>query len=170
MMRTYFKLTKPGIIFGNLISGVAGYFLASRGTHSLSVFFGVFAGTALIIGASCVANNIIDVDIDKRMKRTQKRAITSGEVSVTNAWIFAGVLSIAGYAVLVLFTNWLAVAAGAIGMFFYVVVYGWAKRNTVHSTLVGSISGATPPFAGYVAVTGNIDSAAILLFWLCGSP
>jgi protoheme IX farnesyltransferase len=35
---------------------------------------------------------------------------------------------------------------------------------SVHGTLVGSISGAMPILAGYVAASGRIDAAAILVF------
>ena len=66
---------------------------------------------------------------------------------------------------LVAWTNWLVVITGLAGFFTYVVLYGMlSKRMSVHGTLVGSISGAAPIFAGYVAVTGSIDAAAVLVF------
>jgi protoheme IX farnesyltransferase len=46
----------------------------------------------------------------------------------------------------------------------YIVLYGITKRSTVYGTLVGSVSGAAPIVAGYCAVTGRIDSGAIILF------
>lgn len=52
-------------------------------------------------------------------------------------------------------------------MFVYVVVYTlWLKRSSTWSTSVGAISGAMPPVIGYVAVTGSVDMAAVLLFAL----
>jgi protoheme IX farnesyltransferase len=37
------------------------------------------------------------------------------------------------------------------------------KRRSVYGTLVGSLSGAVPPVAGYCAVTGRFDSGALIL-------
>ncbi|MEN9561111.1 MAG: hypothetical protein RIQ56_384, partial [Candidatus Parcubacteria bacterium] len=40
----------------------------------------------------------------------------------------------------------------------------WSKRYTLHSTLLGAISGAMPPLVGYCAVRGEIDTGAVLIF------
>ena len=54
---------------------------------------------------------------------------------------------------------------GIIGFIDYVVLYGMlSKRLSIQVTLVGSISGAVPILAGYVAVTGTIDLGAVLVF------
>jgi protoheme IX farnesyltransferase len=46
----------------------------------------------------------------------------------------------------------------------YVILYGWSKRHSRFGTLVGSISGAIPIVAGYLAVTNHFDAGAALLF------
>jgi protoheme IX farnesyltransferase len=57
------------------------------------------------------------------------------------------------------------VAIGIAGFVDYVWLYGaLSKRRSVHGTLVGSISGAIPILAGYVAVSGRIDAGAVLAF------
>jgi protoheme IX farnesyltransferase len=122
------------------------------------------AGIALVIGAACVFNNYLDKEIDSRMARTKSRAIPSGKISPTAALAFASLLTVLGFTDLGLFTNWYVFGLGFISIYFYVVVYGIAKRRSVHGTLVGSIPGAAPPAAGYLAVTNHIDGAAVLLF------
>jgi len=122
------------------------------------------AGTALVIASGCVFNNYIDQGIDLQMARTKKRALVTGKVSDKAAIIYATILGLSGFIILALFTNWLTWLLGVLGLYFYVVVYGFAKRKTVHGTLIGSISGALPIVAGYTAVTGRIDTAAVLLF------
>lgn len=78
---------------------------------------------------------------------------------------FSAILGLAGAAILALWVNWLVVALGAIGFVVYVWLYGaWSKRQSVHGTLVGSVSGAMPIIAGYCAVSGRLDAAAILVF------
>jgi protoheme IX farnesyltransferase len=166
MFKTYYRLTKPGIIYGNAINIIAGFFLASTyfGTFRWQTLVAVIVGSSLVIGSGCVVNNYIDRDIDRKMERTKKRALVQGTVLIESALLFAAFLGAGGFGVLAAFTNWLTVIVGAVGYVFYVVVYGYAKRNTVYGTLVGSISGAVPPLAGYVAVSGKIDAGAVIVF------
>ena len=165
-IRQFYKLTKPGIIYGNAIHLVAGALLAYRYGLSLGAFMGVLAGTSLVIASACVANNYIDRNIDRLMARTKDRALAAGLISARAAAMYAAVLAVAGFAILVLYTNWLVVAIGVVAFIFYVVFYGWAKRHTVHSTLIGSIPGALPAMAGYVAISGVLDEGAWLIFLL----
>lgn len=160
----YYQLTKPGIIRGNLISVLAGFFLASRGDVNFVTMFAILAGTSLIIGSGCVFNNYLDIDIDKYMERTKNRALVTGKISIKNGIIFSLFLGVIGLLVLTVYTNLLTVVLGILGWIFYVVVYGIGKRKSVHGTLIGSISGAIPPVAGYTAVTGSLDVGALLLF------
>ncbi len=163
--RSYLQLIKPGITLSNTLSGVAGFFLAaSLVTFSLTAFVGAVFGIAFIIASACVANNILDRDIDKRMKRTSKRDVASGTISITKAMIFSIVLGAIGFGFLALWTNMLTLLLGVLAYIWYVAIYGIAKRTTPYSTIIGGVAGALPPMAGYTALTGRIDAAAIILF------
>ncbi len=163
--RSYFKLLKPGITLSNTISGVAGFFLAASVVgFNWKAFVGAIGGIALIIASACVMNNILDRDIDKKMKRTAKRDVASGAITVWKALLFGTILGIAGFSLILLWTNFLTFLLGAIAYVWYVAIYGWAKRTTAYSTLVGGVAGALPPVAGYTALTGKIDAGAIILF------
>lgn len=164
MLKKYYQLTKPGIIYGNIMVAAAGFLLASKNHINLDLLVSVLAGTALVIASSCVLNNYIDRDIDKNMARTKNRAFASGSISTRNALLFAAFLGAAGFLILILFTNPLTAAIGLVGMFFYVVVYAVGKRKTIYGTIIGSISGALPPVAGYTAASNRIDRGAIILF------
>lgn len=117
-----------------------------------------------MIASACVFNNYLDREIDRKMARTSGRALASGRIQPTAALIYATILGGAGFIVLGLFTNWLVLSLGAISLFFYVMLYGIGKRRSVHGTLIGSIPGAAPPVAGYLAVTDRLDAATLLLF------
>ena len=167
--RSYLQLIKPGITLSNTLSGVAGFFLAASIVRyefpvMVTIFFASIFGIACIIASACVVNNVLDRDIDKRMKRTAKRDVASGVISVRKALAFAGLLGVIGLSLLMLYTNTLTFILGVIAYVWYIVIYGIAKRTTVYSTIIGGVAGALPPVAGYTALTGQIDAGAILLF------
>jgi len=164
IIKTYYLLTKPGIIMGNLIAAISAFALGARGNLNLIPFVSLLFGTSLIIASACVFNNYIDRDIDAKMKRTRKRALVTGVIPLWNAVFYASILGIAGLLILILFTNNLTAVVGLTGFLVYVLVYTFSKRRTEHGTLIGSISGAIPPVAGYTAATNQLDAAALLLF------
>lgn len=164
-VKSYYSLIKPGVTYGNLLTVIAGFLLASRGDINPVQFLAVTLGMGLVIGSACAFNNYFDQDIDRIMSRTKKRAIVAGSVSGKNALIFAAIIGAIGFALLSIFANLLTVVVALIGFVDYIVFYGiLSKRLSIHGTLVGSISGAMPILAGYVAVTNSIDAGAILLF------
>jgi protoheme IX farnesyltransferase len=160
----YYRLTKPGIIYGNLIPAIAGYLLGTRWHIDWFQAAALLIGLALVIGSACVINNVTDRRIDALMARTKSRALVSGAIGVTAALVYAAALAIAGFTALILGTNLLAASIALFAVFAYVVLYGFAKRHSVHGTLVGTISGALPGVIGYAAATGRFDDAALILF------
>jgi protoheme IX farnesyltransferase len=163
--KSYLQLVKPGITLSNTMTAVAGFLLA-KSNHGFvwPTFLGLIGGIAFVIASACVVNNIIDRDLDSRMARTKKREIASGQIAIPRAAMYAVILGAIGFTLLAAFTNWIVFALGLLSYFWYVVVYGLAKRTTPLSTIIGGVCGALPPVAGYVAVTGAIDLTAVILF------
>lgn len=165
MLKTYLSLTKPGIITGNIIAATGGFFLASKNNPDFALFLVTMLGISLVIASGCVYNNVYDRDIDGRMSRTASRALVLGTVNVKVALAFATVLGLAGFLLIWFFTNVSTFLLAVLGFFAYVVLYTMIyKRKNLHGTIVGSISGATPPMMGYTSVVGQVDSAALLIF------
>jgi len=164
LLKTYYHLTKPGIIYGNALTATAGFLLASKGHVKVWLLIATIMGTSLVIASACVFNNYIDRGIDKKMARTNKRALVSGLVTGQNAVIYATLLGVAGFLILAVYVNLLVVGIGLAALLDYVVLYGIAKRRSVHGTLVGSVAGAAPVVAGYCAVTDRLDGGALILF------
>jgi len=124
----------------------------------------MLAGLSLVVASACVFNNLIDRDIDRRMARTKSRALVSGRISAPAAIVYASLLGAAGVLVLILWTNLLTTLIALAAEVVYVIFYGWAKRRSVHSTVVGSLAGAAPPAIGYCSLTNHLDGAALILF------
>lgn len=164
-LKDFYHLAKPGIVRGNMLSLLAGYVLAATlYGFDLPALIGVLIGTAGVIASGCVFNNYLDRFIDAKMKRTRQRALVTHTVSNRAAILYGSGLGLVGFASLWFLTNPLTTLVGVVGFVWYVVIYGFAKRHTPWSTLIGTVCGATPPVAGYVALAGQIDAAAILLF------
>jgi protoheme IX farnesyltransferase len=163
-LKIYYTLTKPGIIYGNLITAGAGFLLASGGHISFGRLLATLLGLGLVIASACVFNNYIDSGIDSKMARTSRRALVTKAISGQSALIYGSLLGIIGAVILGIWVNWLALGLAAGGWVAYVVFYTLSKRRTVHSTLIGSISGSTPPVVGYCAASNHLDGGALLLF------
>ncbi|AYA40949.1 protoheme IX farnesyltransferase [Xenorhabdus nematophila] len=164
MIKQYLQVTKPGIIFGNLVSAIGGFLLASKGVIDYPLFFATMVGVSLVVASGCVFNNYIDRDIDRIMERTKERVLVKGLIDPKISLIYASVLGIAGMVLLYVAANALAMQLALIGFIIYVGVYSlYMKRKSVYGTLVGSLSGAAPPVIGYCAVAGHFDTGALIL-------
>lgn len=163
MIKTYYLLTKPGIIFGNAITAIAGFALASKGNFDFVLFLQTLVGLISVIASACVFNNYIDRERDQKMERTKNRPLALGLISSNKALIFASCLGMFGISILFLYTNIIATAIAALGFFVYVALYSFWKHSE-YATLVGSLAGATPPVVGYAAVSNTLDLGALLLF------
>ncbi|HEY5549641.1 MAG TPA: heme o synthase [Candidatus Saccharimonadales bacterium] len=166
-LKSYYGLAKPERTLTNVLTALAGFLFASEFVLGkwfylwLAVY--LLGGLTLIIGSANVLNNYIDKDLDQKMARTKKRALPSGQISARASIIYATALGLLGFWLL-LYTNWLTIGLIAAAYFWYVAVYGYAKRHTVYSTLIGTVPGGASIVAGYTAYTGKLDLAALILF------
>ena len=160
----YFQVTKPRMVAANLISAAGGFFLASQGHTSIGLFLCVMTGLLCVVASGCVLNNYIDRGIDRGMARTCQRALATGAISGNASLVYAALLGVSGMAILWAGTNPMALALALAGLAIYVVVYSlYLKRNSVYSTVVGSLAGAAPPLAAYCAVRNRFDIGALIV-------
>ena len=164
MVKDYLILTKPGIIAGNLITAIGGFFLVHQITFDKSLFLGMILGLSGIIGSGCVFNNYMDRSIDEKMKRTKTRSLVSGTISSKNAFIYGCILFLISSFILLKFTNLYSFIFAVVGFIIYVGIYTPLKKTSAHATLIGSIAGAMPPVVGYTAKTGYVDFPSLVLF------
>lgn len=150
-------LIKIGIVNSNLITVVAGFWLALYFTNSsfmdhLGTLLLTLIGSGLVIAGGAIMNNWYDVDIDPVMKRTKQRPTVTGLFSLKSVLIAGIATTVVGLGVL-MFTTIYAALFAFIGWFIYVVLYTmWSKRKYTLNTIVGCFSGAMPPLIGWFAV------------------
>lgn len=164
MISDYYLLAKPGILFGNLMTAAAGFFLAAQHPMDAGSFFAMLSALACVMGSSCVLNNIIDRNIDALMERTKKRALACGAISRGRAFFFSLILLALGIFLLGFYTNKMALFLAVFGFVVYVAGYSFMKFKSPHATLVGSVAGAMPPLVGYVSAAGTWDMRGCFLF------
>ncbi|MDB4939912.1 MAG: Protoheme farnesyltransferase [Candidatus Doudnabacteria bacterium] len=163
-IKNYYRLAKPGIIYGNALTAAAGFILASKYPVNPKLFLLTLIGISFVIGGGCVFNNYLDRSIDSKMERTKRRVLVSGVISGRSSLIYGTILELIGMLILALHTNLLTFGLAIVGFIFYVFIYTFAKRYTVYSTIIGSVSGSIPPLVGYCAVSNRIDLGAVILF------
>ncbi|MGH7175360.1 MAG: protoheme IX farnesyltransferase, partial [Minisyncoccia bacterium] len=165
MLRDYYELAKPGIVYGNAVTTLAAFLYASRWQFSVGLFLATMVGIMLVIGSACVFNNYLDRDIDAKMTRTKARALASGKIGGMSALTYASALGVLGLVLLYVYTNALTAVIALSGWILYVLVYTPAKRRTPFATLIGAVPGAVPIVVGYTAALGRFDLPAIVLFF-----
>ena len=165
--RAYIALTKPRVIELLLVTTAPVMVLAQNGIPNLWMVVATLIGGSLSAGSAGAFNCYIDRDIDRVMERTKNRPLVTGELSDREALVFAWLVGIASIIWLAVTTNLLAAALSAAAIFFYVVVYTlWLKRRTAQNIVWGGIAGCFPVLIGWAAVTGSLDWAPVILFFV----
>lgn len=157
-------LTKFRLAVSVVFSSVAGYLLGVEEFLFQDLLLLAVGGYAMV-GASNAFNQIIEKDLDLKMKRTQNRPIPSGAMSVNTAFAIASVLTILGLSLLFVI-NPITAMFGAISIFLYVSIYTPLKTMTPLSVFVGAFPGAIPFMLGWVAATGSFGIEAGTLFMI----
>ncbi|MEL7213208.1 MAG: heme o synthase [Pseudomonadota bacterium] len=160
----FFALLKPRVMSLVIFTALVGLLVAPGSIHPFVAFCGILF-VAIGAGASGALNMWWDADIDRIMRRTQKRPIPAGKVTPNDALAVGVALS--GFSVVLLWLATNALAAGllAFTIFFYAVVYSmWLKRSTPQNIVIGGAAGAFPPMIGWAIVTGGISLESVLMF------
>ena len=164
LIRSYYLLCKPNVVYMMLICALVGMLLAEDSVSSISTIMVALVGIALCSGSAAAINQVIDRNADAAMTRTDKRPLPQGELSVFHASSFAFVIGILGALVLYIYINTLTMVltlASLIGYAFIYTVY--LKRATPQNIVIGGLAGAAPPLLGWTAISNTIDPYALLL-------
>ncbi len=163
--REYLELGKPRVVALIVFTALVGMLLATPAVPSLSFVLLASFGIALAASAAASVNHVLDQKIDAVMARTRARPLPTGHLTTRQALIFAAVLGALSMVVLALWVNPLTAILTFASLIGYAVVYTvYLKRATPQNIVIGGAAGAAPPVLGWVAMTGEVGSDALLLF------
>ncbi|MBM4021961.1 MAG: protoheme IX farnesyltransferase [Planctomycetes bacterium] len=148
------KLVRPRIVVMVLATVVAAAWLTAGRPADPAALAWLLVGTALVAASSSVANQILERDTDRLMRRTAGRPLAAGRLTVSAAWLLAVVALVAGTAVCWLASGWQPAAAALATWLLYVVAYTPLKRITPLNTAVGAVAGVLPVAIGWLAADG----------------
>ena len=164
-MKALLNLFKLRIGFAIALTAVAGLMIAPGG--AIAGWQAAVLTLAVLVSSAAAGafNQFYEVDLDKRMARTQRRPFVTGRMRHHGGWL-ALIVALTGIAVA---AAWLATNAAAalytfLGAFFYAIVYTvWLKRRTPWNIVIGGLAGSFAVLAGAAAVQPALSAEALLL-------
>ena len=165
MLRSYYHLCKPNVVYMMLITSFIGSLLATNTSNFNPLLILIsLIGIGLCAASAAAINQVVDQKVDANMSRTSERPIPQGEISSSNAISFAIVIGLIGYAILFRYVNALTAYLTIASLIGYAIIYTiFLKRATPQNIVIGGLAGAAPPLLGWSSITGNIDPNALLL-------
>jgi protoheme IX farnesyltransferase len=163
--KRYLELCKPNVVLLMLFTSTVGMLLAAPDYIPWKALLFANLGIALMSAAAAAINHFIDRHIDAIMQRTRNRPLAQKNLSSSSALLFAAVLAISGFLILLYFVNLLTALLTFVSLIGYAIIYTiYLKRHTPHNIVIGGAAGAAPPLLGWTAVTGEVNTEALLLF------
>jgi heme o synthase len=127
-------------------------------------------GTLLCAFGSSVFNQLMEVDADRKMKRTAGRPLPARKLPTELAFVFGVGLCSLGLIHLDLKVNFEACVLAGFTLISYIFIYTPMKRRSSLNTLVGAVSGAFPPLIGWAAAHGMPAAEDGFRWALMGAP
>lgn len=163
----WLEVAKPRLIPLLLATTLGGMALSEAWPIPSPRLVCTLGGGALASAAAGVLNCLWEQDLDGRMARTSGRALPSGRLSPTSAFIGAIACTFAASMLLVGGVNCLAAGLSLLGLCSYVLLYtALLKPRTSQNIVIGGVAGAIPPLVGAAAATGHLGLSSWWLFAL----
>jgi heme o synthase len=160
----FFKVRVTSLI---VMTAWAGYYMgaAKSGVSSLSwTLINALWGIGLTSAGAAALNEVLERDLDARMRRTKNRPLPAGRMSVSTGLVLGAAATLLGTLALALTTNGLTAILAFSTAVTYLALYTPLKKISPISTFVGAFPGAMPPLLGWTAIRGQVELEAIFLF------
>ena len=130
------------------------------------IFLALFlAGAILMRSAGCIINDIADRKFDKKVFRTKKRPIASGQISVSMGFFYSALLCLLALIILIQF-NYLTIIL-ALGSMPLAFTYPLMKRYTYWPQLFLGITFNYGLLLGWTSTSNEINILPFILY--CGA-
>lgn len=160
-----FLISKPGIVAGVTLAGLAGMVLAERGMPAAGIVVPCLACIVAAAAGSAVINGVLDSPMDARMPRLSGRVEAMKRIGGGGAFALSLLLILGSLLVSYRFFRGLTAALMLAAVLSYTVLYTlFLKRRSPYGTIPGGVPGALPVLIGYSAVAGRIGMDGIILF------
>jgi len=148
-----------------------GYFFNTEIVLYIKYLILFFFGSVLMRSAGCIVNDIVDRDLDKKVRRTEQRPIASGKISIINSIFYAVTLCLIAFLILMQF-NILTIILGMSSMIL-AFAYPFMKRITYWPQLFLGLTFNWGIIMGWTAINNDISFEPIILyvaaiFWTLG--
>jgi len=167
LMRDYAELTKTRVTTLIVLTAWCGFYFGAlkNGVSSLSwSLFHALLGIGLVSSGTAALNEVMESDVDARMRRTARRPLPSGRMSTLQGMIAGVLLTVGGTFYLAACANMLTGLLTLATAFVYLAAYTPLKRVHPICTFVGAIPGAMPGVLGWTAVRGKLELGALVMF------
>ena len=130
-----------------------------------------FIGSVLMRSAGCIFNDVVDKDIDKKVKRTKLRPIAANKISIKKALSYVAILCLLAFMVLIQF-NSLTIILG-IGSMLLAFTYPFMKRVTYWPQLFLGLTFNWGIVMAWASINNDISLSILILyisaiFWTLG--
>jgi len=167
LLGDYAQLTKARITTLIVLTAWCGYFFGARKAGLPVISWGLLHalfGIGIVSSGTAALNEVLEHDVDRKMRRTALRPIPAGRMSLFHATLVGSLLTIGGSIYLVLFCNWLTGCLAFLTAAVYLLAYTPLKTVSPICTSVGAFPGAMPCLLGWSAARGRLDWDGIVLF------
>jgi protoheme IX farnesyltransferase len=167
LARDYAELTKMRVTTLVVLTAWCGYYFGCLKAGMPSLSWGLFhtlLGIGLVSGGTAALNEVMEHDIDGRMRRTSQRPLPTGRMSVLHATIVGLAMTVGGALYLDIALNALTGTLALLTAFVYLAAYTPLKKVHPVCTFVGAFPGAMPGVLGWTAVRGSLEWEALALF------
>jgi protoheme IX farnesyltransferase len=167
LLRDYAELTKLRVTSLIVMTAWCGYFFGAHKAHQSWITLGLFHalfGVALVSSGTAALNEVMEQDVDARMRRTAIRPLPSGRMSVFHATAVGLIAALGGSVYLAIFSNPLTGLLTLLTSVVYLAAYTPLKRISPICTFVGAFPGAMPGVLGWTAIRGRLEWETLVLF------